>query len=83
MSALSIHPVEYLKLHLHLDTGVGKTRLFAAIFSKVADLAEYATASALVILVIALVIFAFIQIGSATAFTGYYYNSISKVIFTP
>ena len=83
MSALSIHPVEYIKLHLHLDTGVGRTGLFSAISSRIGDLAEYAAASAVVLMVMSLIIFAFIQIGSATTLTWPYCTSISKIIFTP
>ena len=83
MSSLSIHPVEYIKLHLHLETGVGRTRLFSAIFSRIGDVAENATASAVVLMVMSLIVFAFIQIGSATTLTWYYCTSISKIIFTP
>jgi hypothetical protein len=83
MCSLSINPVEYIKSYLHLDSGVGRKRLFSGIFSKIGDLAEYAAAGALVALVIFVVIFAFIQISAATTVVWYYYTSISKVIFTP
>ena len=83
MSALSIHPVEYIKLHLHLDTGVGRTRFFSKIFSRIGAVGEFATATASVVLAISLMIFALIQIGLATTFTWYYYTAISKIIFTP
>ena len=83
MSALSMHPIEYIKLHGHLDAKVRGAGLLAAIVARVFDFAEDATAGALVLLITTLAIVSFIQISAATIVTSYYIDAISKVIFTP
>ena len=83
MSALSIHPIEYVKLHVHFDTWVRGSRLLAAIVAKVFDCAEHAAAGAVVLLVTTLAIVSFLQISEATIVTSYYIDAIAKIIFTP
>ena len=83
MSALSIHPIEYIKLHGHLDTKVRGTRLLTAIITRVFDCAEHAAAGAVVLLMATLAIVSFMQISAVTIVTSYYIDAIAKIIFTP
>ena len=83
MSALSIHPIEYVKLHVHFDAWLRGSRLLAAIVAKVFDCAEHAAAGAVVLLITALAIVSFMQISAATLMTSYYIDAIFKIIFTP
>ena len=83
MSALSIHPIEYVKLHVHFDTRLRGARLLAAMVAKIFDFAEPAAAGAVVLLITALAIVSFMQISAATLMTSYYIDAISRIIFTP
>jgi len=83
MSALSIHPIEYIKLHGHLDAKVRGTRLLTVIITRVFDFAEHAAAGAMVLLMTTLAIVSFMQISEATIVTSYYIDAIAKIIFTP
>ena len=75
MSTLPLHPIEYLKPHLHSGTeGIWakKDASLGSIFIKVFDSAERVVAVSIVVLVVALTVFAFMQISEAGAFTSYY-----------
>lgn len=75
MSTLPLHPIEYLKLHLHADKeGIWakKDVSLGSIFIKVFDSAEQMATVSVVLLVATLTMFAFMQISEAGAFTSYY-----------
>ena len=68
MSVLSIHPLEYLKFHLHLDRVQNRAHLQSSVRSlgrHIFFMAEKAATIAVVLLAISLVAFAFTQIGEA------------------
>ena len=78
MSVLSIHPLEYLKLHLHLDRVKNRAHLRSSVRSlgrQVFSLADKAAAIAVVMLTISLVAFALMQIGESGALIASYCNS--------
>ena len=83
MSALSIHPIEYLKLHLHVDFGVIGKRLlatFVSVSKKVFDLAERVTTVAVVLLTTGLIVFAFMRIVEAALVTTSFNNVITEMV---
>ena len=78
MSVLSIHPLEYLKFHLHLDRVQNRADLRSSVSTlgrKVFSLAEKAATIAVVMLTISLVAFALIQIGESGTLMASYCNS--------
>lgn len=78
MSVLSIHPLEYLKFHLHLDRVQNRAQLRSSVMSlgrQIFSMAEKAATIAVVILTISLVAFAFMQIGESGTLMANYCNS--------
>jgi hypothetical protein len=78
MSVLSIHPLEYLKFHLHLDRVQNRIPLRSSVRSlgrQIFFLADKAAAIALIILTISLVAFALMQIGESGTLMASYCNS--------
>ena len=83
MSDLSIHPIEYLKLHLNVDCGIIGKRLltlFVPSAKKVLDLAERAAIVAVVFLTVGLILFACMQIGNSARNVSSYNNAISEMV---
>ena len=83
MSTLTIHPIEYLKLHYHTDLGVIGKRLLVTCAKEIFGLAERAATVAVVFLTAGLILFACMQIGnSALIFTGFN-NAITEMVVPP
>ena len=81
MSTVSIHPVEYLRLHLHHEEV--KTRLRASLesfFTNVGASVERATTAAVVLLVAALVIFGCMKIGASASVEASYSRAIAEIV---
>ena len=89
MSTLPLHPIEYLKLHLYSGKEgiwVKQDVSLGSIFIKVFDLAEKVATVSVVLLVVALTMFAFMQIIEAGAFTSYYCDTcktLPKMLAAP
>jgi len=84
MSTLSIHPMEYLRLHVPYEEV--RRGLFASLGSlaqKVSAAVERAATIAVVLLVAALVIFSFMKIGEYASVTANYTNAITEMVFPP
>ena len=84
MSTVSIHPVEYLRLHLHYDEV--RTRLRASLesfFANVCESVERATTVAVVLLVSALVIFGCMKIGASASVEASYGRAIAEIVLPP
>ena len=78
MSVLSIHPLEYLKFHLHLDHVQKRAHLRSSVGSlgsKICSLGEKAATIAVVILTVSLIAIALIQIGESGILMASYCNS--------
>ena len=80
MSDLSIHPIEYLKIHVHTDFGLIEKRFLVTFARKVFDLAKQVATVTVVFLTIGLVIFAFMQIGEAASVTAGFKNVITEMV---
>ena len=73
MSALSIHPVEYIKVHLVCEEV--RARLLTSLRSVVkqaSESTEKIVEAAIVLLVTSLIIFAFMTLGETGAVVAYY-----------
>ena len=79
MSDLSIHPIEYLKIHVHTDFAIEK-RSLVSFAKKVFDLAKQVATVSVVFLAVGLVIFAFMQIGEAASVTAGFKNVITEMV---
>lgn len=83
MSDLSMHPIEYLKLHFHMDFGVLCKRslaLFVTFANKVFDMAEKVATVAAVFLAVGLIVFAFMQLREAAFVTAGFNNAIAEMV---
>jgi len=84
MSTLSIHPVEYLRLHLHYEeVRSGLRASLGSFVPKVCAAVEGAVTVAIVLLVAALVIFAFMKIGESASVAASFTNVMSEVVLPP
>ena len=84
MSTLSIHPVEYLRLHLHYEeVRSGLRASLGSFVVKVCALVERAATVAVVLLVAALVIFAFMKIGESASVAASFTNVMSEIVLPP
>ena len=81
MSTLSIHPIEYLRLHTHYE-GVW-TRSCRPLVKKVLELSEQAAAIAVVLLTVGLVIFSCMTIVQSASIAASYDAAITEVVFPP
>lgn len=82
MSDVSINPIEYLKVNLHLhESRLIKTT--TSLIKKTLELAEPAAMIAEVVLVGALVVLALSTINELGIMTASFYDAIPKVVFTP
>ncbi len=80
MSTLSIHPVEYLRLHLHYEeVRSGLRASLGSYVKKVLPSLERVVALAVILLTAALIISVFMKLGEAGALTAYYCNSCDIV----
>ena len=82
MNTASIHPIEYLKVHLQSE-GARLITEITSLVSKVLDQAEPTAKIAAVVLAGALVVIALSTIGESGAMTASFYDAIPKVVFTP
>ena len=81
MSALSIHPIEYLRLHMHYE-GVWRRGL-TPLVKKVFESSEQAATIAVVLLTVGLVIFGFMKIGESASVAASYENAITEMVLPP
>jgi len=84
MSTLSIHPVEYLRMHVHSDA-VWRELVSAigSLAKKVSAPVERTATIAVVLLVAALVIFSFMKIGESASVGASYTNAITERVLPP
>jgi hypothetical protein len=78
MSVLSIHPLEYLKLHLHLDRVQNRVHLQSSVRAlgrQIFSMAEKAATIAVVLLTISLVTFAILQVKESGTMMASYCKS--------
>ena len=84
MSTVSIHPMEYLRLHLHYEEVSTRLRTsLESFFAKVCASVERATTVAAVLLVAALVIFGCIKIGASASVASSYTHAIAERVLPP
>jgi hypothetical protein len=84
MSTLSIHPGEYLRLHVHYkEVRTGLLASLRSLVQKVSAPVERAATIAVVLLVAALVIFSFMKIGESASVTASYTNAITEMVLPP
>jgi spore maturation protein SpmA len=84
MSTLSIHPVEYLKLHLHYEET--RTRLLSSLRSvakRVFNSSEQAVTIAVILLTVGFVILACMKITESTAVVAHYEAVITELVLPP
>ncbi|MDX1778429.1 MAG: hypothetical protein R3339_06080 [Thermodesulfobacteriota bacterium] len=84
MSALSIHPVEYLKGHLHYEEI--RTRLLSSlglVARKVFNSSEQAATIAVVMLTVGLVVFACMRITETASVAARFNFAVTEMTFPP
>ena len=81
MSALSIHPIEYLRLHAHYE-GVW-TRVLRSFIKKVFESSEQAATITVFILTVGLVVFSCRIIVQSASIAASYNSVINEVVFPP
>jgi spore maturation protein SpmA len=81
MSTLSIHPMEYLRPHLHYEEI--RTRFLTSLVKKVFELSERAATIAVVLLTVGLVIFSCMKIGQSASVVSSYTNAITAIVLPP
>ena len=81
MSVLSVHPVEYLRLHLHLGHGQSRPRVQSSVQSlglQIGAMADKVAMIAVVLLTVSLVTFAFMKLGESGTVMASYCNSCGQ-----
>ena len=81
MSTLSMHPVEYFRLHLS-HAGI-RVRSLGSLARKVFECSEQATTVAVVLLVAALVVMSCVKIGTSASLTAIYKSTITEMVHPP
>ena len=84
MSTLSIHPIEYLRLHVHYE-GIW-TRLLTSLGSlvkKVFESSEQAATIAVLLWTVGLVIFGLMKISESASIVARYENAITEMVLPP
>ena len=81
MSTLSIHPIEYLRVHMHYE-GV-LTRGLGSLVKKVFESSDQAATIAVVLLTVGLVIFGFMKIGESASVAANYNAVITEMVLPP
>ena len=80
MSTLSIHPMEYLRLHVYYEeVRRGLRAALGSLAKRVSAPVERAAAIAVILLVTALIISVFMKLGEAGALNAYYCNACDVV----
>ena len=84
MSTLSIHPVEHLRLHVRYEeVRRGLLASLRSLVRKVSAPVERAATVGVVLLVAALVIFAFMKIGESASVAASFTNVMSEIVLPP
>jgi hypothetical protein len=84
MSVISIHPIEYLRLHLHYEeVRTGLLASLGSLVQKVFESSEQAATIAVVLLTVALVIFSCMKIVQSASIAASYDAAITEVVFPP
>ena len=81
MSVLSVHPVEYLKLHLHLGHVQSRPRVRSSVKSlglQIFAMADKAAMIAIVLLTVSLVSFSLMKLGESGTIMASYCNSCAQ-----
>jgi len=84
MSTVSMHPVEYIRVHLHYqDIRGGLIEALNALHRKASVPVERAAAIAIVLLMAALVIAGFMKIGTSVTAGASFSSAISEMVVPP
>jgi len=81
MSVLSVHPVESLRLHLHLGHGRSRPRVQSSVKSlglQIGAMADKVAMIAVVLLTVSLVTFAIMKLGESGTVMASYCNSCGQ-----
>jgi spore maturation protein SpmA len=84
MSTLSIHPIEYLRLHLHYkEVRTGLLASLRSLVKKVFESSDQAATIAVVLLTFGLVIFGLMKIGESVSVAANYNAAITEMVLPP
>jgi len=81
MSTISIHSMEYLRLHLHYE-GIWAS-CCKSLFKKVLESSEQAATIAVIFLSVGLVIFGCMKIGESASVAASYDAAITEMVYPP
>ena len=79
MSTLSIHPVEYLRVHRHYE----EMRSLRLLLGEVLKFSQKIASIAAVVLATGIVVFAHMQLGASVSVTASYDSAITENVVTP
>jgi len=84
MSTLSIHPIEYLKLHLHYEgTRTSVLASLRALVKKVSESTTYTATLVATVLIVALVVFALSNLRQAGVTTASFNEALAEIPVSP
>ena len=84
MTTLSIHPIEYLRLHLHYEeVRTGLLASLRSLVKKVFELSEEAATIAVVLFTLGLVIFSCMIIVQSASIAASYDAAIPEIVLSP
>ena len=84
MSTLSIHPVKYLKLHLHYEeTMVRVLSSLGSVVKKVFNSSEQAATIAVVLLTVGLVVFACMKVTESASVAASFNFAVTETVLPP
>jgi hypothetical protein len=84
MSTLSIHPIEYLKLHLHYEeTRIRALTSLKSLVKKVFQSAAHIATLVTIVLIVALVVLALTNLRQAGVATASFNDAIAKIPVPP
>ena len=84
MSALSIHPVEYLKVHLHYEEIRGRLQSsLSSVAKKVFNASEQVATLVVVLLTVGLVIYACMKITETASVAASFNFAVTEMVLPP
>ena len=84
MSTLSIHPIEYLRVHVHYEVAWARVLTpIRSLVKKVYESSEQAATIAVVLVTVGLVMFGCMMVVQSASIIASYEHAITEMVFPP